>query len=132
MPSAPQLGEHRHGHGIRLDRSAGLTHVGDVIDVDAETCHDDDDVEANPMQRWTSAVSSQGQKISVTVPVALATRESALQVGIDPFWAPLAMFVTQDLALRIQFKERLVLQHHNLPSSGPVLLAPTIGPVGMR
>ena len=56
---------------------------------------------------------------------ALANRESALQVGINPFWAPLAMLVTQDLALRLQFRQRIVLQHHNLPRSGPVLLAPT-------
>ena len=60
-----------------------------------------------------------------TVPAALANRESALKVGIDPFWAPLAMFFTQDLALRLQFRERIVLQHQNLPRSGPVLLAPT-------
>ena len=59
------------------------------------------------------------------MPAALANRESALQVGIDPFWAPLAMLVTQDLALRLQFRERIVLQHQNLPRSGPVLLAPT-------
>ena len=59
------------------------------------------------------------------MPAALANRESALRVGIDPFWAPLAMLVTQDLALRLQFRERIVLQHDNLPRSGPVLLAPT-------
>ena len=56
---------------------------------------------------------------------ALTNRESALQGGIDPFWAPLAMVATQDLALPFQFRERLVLQHDNLPRSGPVLLAPT-------
>ena len=52
-------------------------------------------------------------------------RESALQVGIDPRWAPLAMWVTQDLALRCQFRERIILNPQNLPHSGPVLLAPT-------
>ena len=56
---------------------------------------------------------------------ALATRESALRVGIDSFWAPLAMFTTQDLALRLQFRDRLVLNPENLPHHGPVLLAPT-------
>ena len=56
---------------------------------------------------------------------ALATRESALRVGIDSFWAPLAMFTTQDLALRLQFRKRLVLNPENLPHQGPVLLAPT-------
>ena len=123
--SPAELGKHGHGNRIGFNRSARLTHIGDVIDIDAETGHDDIEDDADPMQRGASAVSSQGQKISVTVPVALATRESALQVGIDPFWAPLAMLVTQDLALKLQFRERLVLQHHNLPRSGPVLLAPT-------
>ena len=59
------------------------------------------------------------------MPAALATRESALRVGIDPFWAPLAMLVTQDLALKLHFRQRIVLQHDNLPHQGPVLLAPT-------
>ena len=56
---------------------------------------------------------------------ALATRESALKVGIDRFWAPLAMLATQDLALPLQFRERLVLHRERLPHHGPVLLAPT-------
>ena len=56
---------------------------------------------------------------------APVNRESALHVGIDPRWAPLAMLVTQDLALRFQFRERLVLNAHHLPHTGPVLLAPT-------
>ncbi len=66
-----------------------------------------------------------GLKIRDTVPAALANRESQLQVSIDPFWAPLAMLVTQNIALPFQFRERLVLQHDNLPRSGAVLLAPT-------
>ena len=52
-------------------------------------------------------------------------RETALRVGIDPRWAPLAMVATQDLALRLQFRQRLILNPHNLPHAGPVLLAPT-------
>ena len=56
---------------------------------------------------------------------ALANRESTLQVGIDPRWAPLAMLVTQDIALKLQFRERLVLNPQHLPHSGPVVLAPT-------
>ena len=52
-------------------------------------------------------------------------RETALRVGIDPRWAPLAMVATQDLALRLQFRQRLILTPHNLPLAGPVLLAPT-------
>ena len=35
------------------------------------------------------------------------------------------MFTTQDLALRFQFRERLVLNPEHLPHQGPVLLAPT-------
>ena len=56
---------------------------------------------------------------------SLATREQALSSGIDPFWAPLAMCLTQDLALRLYFRERIVLGAEHLPTHGPVLLAPT-------
>ena len=55
----------------------------------------------------------------------LTHRESTLQVGIDPRWAPLAMLVTQDITLKLQFRHRIVLNPHHLPHSGPVLLAPT-------
>ena len=56
---------------------------------------------------------------------SLATREQALSSGIDPFWAPLAMLLTQDVALNGYFRERVVLGAENLPQQGPVLLAPT-------
>lgn len=56
---------------------------------------------------------------------ALATRENALGLGIDPFLAPLAMVTTQDIVLRNYFHERIVLGQENLPMKGPVLLAPT-------
>jgi 1-acyl-sn-glycerol-3-phosphate acyltransferase len=56
---------------------------------------------------------------------SLATRESALGSGIDPFWAPLAMVLTQDLALRSYFRNRIVIGAERLPSEGPLLLAPT-------
>ncbi|MAV11944.1 MAG: 1-acyl-sn-glycerol-3-phosphate acyltransferase [Cyanobium sp. MED843] len=56
---------------------------------------------------------------------ALANRESALNVGIDRFWAPLAMLATQDIALRLQFRRSMVLNPEHLPHHGPVLLAPT-------
>ncbi len=59
------------------------------------------------------------------VPSALATRENNLCLGVDPFWGPLAMVTTQDIALKNYFRERLVLGHENLPREGPVLLAPT-------
>ena len=35
------------------------------------------------------------------------------------------MFATVDLALSLQFRERLIVNPQNLPHSGPVLLAPT-------
>lgn len=56
---------------------------------------------------------------------SLATRESALGSGIDPFWAPLAMVLTQDLALKAYFREHIVLGAERLPLEGPLLLAPT-------
>ena len=56
---------------------------------------------------------------------AVVNRESALQVGIDPRWAPLAMLVTQDIALKLQFRQQLVLNPQHLPHAGPVVLAPT-------
>ena len=56
---------------------------------------------------------------------SLATREQALASGIDPFWAPLAMLLTQDVALNGFFRERVVLGSEHLPKEGPVLLAPT-------
>jgi 1-acyl-sn-glycerol-3-phosphate acyltransferase len=56
---------------------------------------------------------------------ALIHRERQLCNGISPTLAPLAMAVTQDLALPFQFREITVLGSGNLPSSGPVLLAPT-------
>ncbi|MEB3318876.1 MAG: lysophospholipid acyltransferase family protein [Cyanobacteriota bacterium] len=55
----------------------------------------------------------------------LSPRESALCNGISPWLSPLAMVVTQDLALRGFFSEVRVLGREQLPYSGPVLLAPT-------
>ena len=77
------------------------------------------------MQLCLGALSSQSARSNSPLQAALATRESALSVGIDRFWAPMAMFATQDLALRLQFRERLVLNPEHLPHEGPVLLAPT-------
>ena len=77
------------------------------------------------MQLCLGALSSQTSNLKSPLQAALATRESALSVGIDRFWAPLAMFTTQDLALRLQFRERLVLHPEHLPHQGPVILAPT-------
>jgi 1-acyl-sn-glycerol-3-phosphate acyltransferase len=56
---------------------------------------------------------------------ALNRRERLICNGISPALAPLAMVVTQDLALPFQFRRILVLGKQHLPSGGPVLLAPT-------
>ncbi len=44
---------------------------------------------------------------------------------VAPWLAPVAMWATQDLALRCYFKATKVLGAENLPRGGPVLLAPT-------
>ena len=77
------------------------------------------------MQLCLGDLGSQASNPISPLQAALATRENSLRVGIDSFWAPLAMFTTQDLALRFQFRERLVLNPEHLPYQGPVLLAPT-------
>jgi len=53
------------------------------------------------------------------------TREQQLCNGISPWLTPLAMVVTQDLALRTFFRSVSVLGGQHLPSGGPLLLAPT-------
>ncbi len=62
-----------------------------------------------------------------TAPVAaLSARERSLCNGINPWLAPLAMALTQDVALRGFFRGGVaVAGGEHLPSSGPVLLAPT-------
>ncbi len=52
-------------------------------------------------------------------------RERGLCNGISPWLSPLAMVVSQDIALRLFFRGIEVLGREHLPSSGPVLLAPT-------
>lgn len=56
---------------------------------------------------------------------ATRLREQALCNGISPWLSPLAMLLTQDLALPLWFRSIQVLQGHHLPGRGPVLLAPT-------
>jgi 1-acyl-sn-glycerol-3-phosphate acyltransferase len=58
-------------------------------------------------------------------PRASLSREHQLCNGISPWLAPVAMVVTQDLALPGYFAGITVLDRHHLPASGPVLLAPT-------
>ena len=57
--------------------------------------------------------------------MALAPSKTDLDLGVDPFWSPLAMVATQDIVLRNYFRERIVLGKEFLPMKGPVLLAPT-------
>nr|WP_255089780.1 MULTISPECIES: lysophospholipid acyltransferase family protein [unclassified Synechococcus] len=52
-------------------------------------------------------------------------RERRICAGISPALAPLAMLVTQDLALPFQFRQIEVIGSEHLPSQGAVLLAPT-------
>ena len=52
-------------------------------------------------------------------------RERGLCNGISPWLSPLAMVVSQDIALRLYFRRIAVLGREHLPSAGPVLLAPT-------
>ncbi len=52
-------------------------------------------------------------------------REKSLCNGISPWLSPLAMVATQNLALPAWFTRILVIDRQHLPSSGPVLLAPT-------
>ena len=63
---------------------------------------------------------------SGTASVALTAREKSLCNGINPWLAPVAMVLTQDVALKGFFGGGLtVLGRENLPDDGPVLLAPT-------
>ncbi len=55
----------------------------------------------------------------------LSLRESSQCNGVSPWLSPLAMVLTQDVALRGFFSAVTVLGREWLPLSGPVLLAPT-------
>ena len=52
-------------------------------------------------------------------------REDGLCNGVSPWLAPLAMAITQDLALPAFFSGTKVVGREHLPASGPILLAPT-------
>ena len=52
-------------------------------------------------------------------------RARGLCNGISPWLSPLAMVLTQDVALQGFFQRIAILNHHHLPQQGPVLLAPT-------
>lgn len=61
----------------------------------------------------------------VAAQTALIQRERRLCSGIDPVLAPVAMALTQDIALTGFFSGLTVLQPELLPQEGAVLLAPT-------
>lgn len=52
-------------------------------------------------------------------------RERSVCNGISPWLSPLAMVLTQDIALRGWFRQVAVIGREHLPLRGPVLLAPT-------
>ncbi len=56
---------------------------------------------------------------------AKVKREKNACLGIDPLLSTLAMTVTQDLALKTFFRERIVIGGRFLPLSGSLILAPT-------
>ena len=56
---------------------------------------------------------------------ALTSRETVLCNGVSPWLAPLAVMVTEDVALPAFFSGVKVLGREHLPAQGPVLLAPT-------
>ena len=58
-------------------------------------------------------------------PNGISRREKTLCNGVSPWLSPLAMVVTQDLALRSYLAGVTVLGRDHLPHTGPVLLAPT-------
>lgn len=63
------------------------------------------------------------QRLTAITPVDTAQR--AVQTRISPWLAPVAMVLTQDLALPIWFRSLTVLGQERLPRRGPLLLAPT-------
>ena len=62
---------------------------------------------------------------SLEVLTGLERRQRGLGTGISRWLAPLAMLLTQDLALPAYFRRIAVLGRGRLPVNGPVLLAPT-------
>ncbi len=61
----------------------------------------------------------------MTTEARLSGRGPSRDVAISPVLGPLAMVLTQDLALPLYFRELTVLGQQHLPRQGPVLLAPT-------
>jgi 1-acyl-sn-glycerol-3-phosphate acyltransferase len=67
-----------------------------------------------------------GRGAATTAPVvAIRRREQGLCNGISPWLSPLAMLLTQDVALRLWFRSIALIDTQHLPTDGAVLLAPT-------
>lgn len=73
------------------------------------------------------AVTSSHASLLSTTPShgVVSNRETSLCNGISPWLAPLAVVVTEDVALPAFFSGVKVLGREHLPVQGPVLLAPT-------
>ena len=76
---------------------------------------------------WVSGpITAQGIAAPADTAILRTARERSLCHGINPWLAPLAMVLTQDVALKgFFFGGVQVLGSENLPQDGPVLLAPT-------
>jgi 1-acyl-sn-glycerol-3-phosphate acyltransferase len=61
----------------------------------------------------------------IPTPAPLQARIPGSDLVINPLLGPIAMVVTQDLALPLFFRDLTVLGAEHLPLEGPVLLAPT-------
>ncbi|MFM7312790.1 MAG: lysophospholipid acyltransferase family protein [Cyanobium sp.] len=71
------------------------------------------------------AVQSEQSEAKRNPPATNGERGKALCNGVSPWLSPLAMLITQDVALQGYFHHIQVLDRHHLPRRGPVLLAPT-------
>lgn len=74
------------------------------------------------------AVAQSGEPMglsSTALQLQRSARERSVCNGISPWLSPLAMVVTQDIALRAWFRSVAVIGRQHLPHQGPVLLAPT-------
>lgn len=68
---------------------------------------------------------AEGSAASTEPALRRRDRERSVCNGISPWLAPLAMVLTQDVALRLWFRHIVVIGRAHLPDRGPVLLAPT-------
>ena len=73
-----------------------------------------------------ASITLQQKRADVAPAAGLSPRERSLCNGINPWLAPVAMVLTQDVALSGFFRAGVHVDgQEHLPMSGPVLLAPT-------